>query len=512
MTVHFLYPPQPVWHGFVPKKMVNVPLAQSSEFLKQRHLQVEAHGGPVLRYNLDQICGRVSPGDWVVAPLLEGTACAETLKLATSLAAMSGARSVAISHMATFAAKEILEAFPTISRVIVGEDELSLYQLCSQDEPSVRTLLPGAPVDASLWAFPVRARWGRYAALQTSRGCAHSCTFCSANAATSSIVKPLWHGLSVEKLHEWLALMAGSGVRFIELVDSDFLGTTPVGLLRAETLCRMPGLDVNGIMASTRPDTVVEHSRIIEKLANFGFVKWQIGVESSDAETLLRYGKGFSPEVGTEAVDRLLAFGLSVRLEFIMFEPWSTMSSLRGNLRFLRRLSRKGVLIHRALFNRLRIGNWTPVFQVLLQEGRLARHIFPLYDYVDTVPVVARVFAALRSIHTQSLGAALTLAEMLERLLDLGVLQERLSVLRSLSELDNILLDVVELVFDNEGRIDVEMVSSELLLQAQKWLDHVRPWLVVDEIESGFPGGVEAASRALRLVSDAPITTVGDPC
>lgn len=506
MIVHFLYPTQSSCHGFVPKKLVNYPLAQSAAFLAANNVPIKIHGAPGHADKEINFDSCFCASDWVITPLIEGTSCAKTLNTATDLSIKTGARIVVTSHLASIATNEIIEAFPTVSNIIVGEDEASLYELVLGKKKNQPLVIQGQMLDQSLWEFPTHAHWGEYAALQTSRGCAHLCDFCSSNAITSSIVKPMWRGLPAAKIYEWLERSIDLGAKFVEIIDSDFLGSNAEGFDRAVILSSMSPLSRTRIMASTRADSVVRNPYLIKKLAEFGFVKWQIGVESADQQTLNRYSKGFSPEISMQAIDILLSLNISVRLEFIMFEPWSTFLTLRANLFFLRQLFAKGIFIRRALFNRLRIGRWSPsIFSILSKTGRLRRHIFPLYDYVDDDPDVACIFSTLRSIHTKSVGAALTLAELLERLLDLDAFTDRVAINRSLSNLDEMLLNMVEDVVNNKGRRDVPVITASLEHYISQWVKNASLWLIVPQADIAFPGISKIICRALQSINTAAV-------
>lgn len=515
MTVHFLHAPTGVRHSFVPKKVINYPLAQEASFLAAREVPVEIYNGQQGQpLDIESIAAQVAPVDWIVAPLMEGTACAETLDFALRLKRRTGARVVATSYLASFATEEILAAFPAADHLIKGEDEATLSHLVSsKTRTNFGQVVQGEPVDPSLWVFPEQARWGPYGVLQTSRGCAHSCTFCSANTLGDPAGRPHWRALPIDVVQNWLQRMRQAGASFVEFVDADFLGTNAEGLRRGAALAAAGHLGLS-MMAATRADTIVRHAHLIEGLRDAGIVKWQVGVESADLATLKRYRKGLVPSTSLKAVDLLVELGVSMRLEFIMFEPWSTLDSLKANLEMLAALSERGVLIQRALFNRLRVGRWSPqLFRTLLNQGKLVRHIFPLYDYEDYDPQVMLVCAAVRAGHDRKTGLAVTLSLLIERLLDIGIFQDcRAEVSARLRALDGILWRFVDRVVNSDAKLNGEgndPAAEELHAEVTAWLPDAWDILRHPACEATFPGVTEWARRSL-LAADPSLADVID--
>jgi hypothetical protein len=186
-------------------------------------------------------------------------------------------------------------------------------------------------------------------------------------------------------------------------------------------------------MAATRADTVVSHRQLIDDLRGIGFLKWQVGVESADQATLDRYHKQLRPATSLAAVRALRDVGVELRLEFIMFEPWSTLDTLRANLALLAELSSLGVLIQRALFNRLRVGRWNK------------RGFGTLQRDVDYDPTVGAVFRTIQAAMGPIANQATTRYLIIERLADVGVIPSDVSH-RHLARLDEVLWSLVDTV------------------------------------------------------------------
>lgn len=421
MTVHLLHAPDGTRHSFVPKKVVNFPLENLRSALHHHGADTRVWNGHRSgRVTEDSLRAALEPGDWLVCPLIEGTAAATTLGLAVRAASAAGAKSVATSHLATFASQEILETFPGLDHVILGEDEELLPHLVSDPAALRPRILRAAPVPSHKWCYPAGATWGAYGILESSRGCAHNCTFCSVNSFADERRRPRWRCVDAQVAQSWISQHADAGVRLLEFIDADFLGTNEPGLARAGALAATapPGLSM---MLATRADSVTRNPALIEALTAWGVRRFQIGVESADRQALARYRKSLLPTTSVAALALLRAMDAQVRLEFIMFEPDSTLASLRANFELLCQFHEQAIGIQRALFNRMRIGRWSPsMIHDLSRQGRLRRHIFPLYDYRDVNPDVAWVFESLQRAHDRSVGEAITLSLLVERLRDLG--------------------------------------------------------------------------------------------
>jgi len=447
MTVHLLHGADGARHGFVPKKIVNFRLAHDAAMLRGAGVEtVILNGQLAARAVPDTALEAMRPGDLLVLPLLDGTTCAPSLEWAVRAKARTGVRMVVCGELATFAATEILAMFPQVDVLIRGEEELELCRLATGARQRAG-IVTAEPVLPSRWKLPESGVWGRYAVAQSSRGCAYRCTFCSVNAFSDpDRARADWRGLSAGQLQRWLQELADRGVTFVELADADVLGTTREGLDRARDLVRRGPAPV-GLMVATRADTIVDHPGLVAELVGYGVTRWQVGVESADEATLRRFKKGLVPEVSLRAVRQLADLGAMVRMEFIMFEPDSTPRTLRANLDMLAEFRDMGVSIQRALFNRLRVGRWSPaIVRRLVDEGRLRRHIFPLFDFTDNDPDVAEVFAGCAAAHSAELVKAEMIGLLLERLIDVGAgkAATAVTVAALAHRLDTLLWDLVD--------------------------------------------------------------------
>jgi len=483
MTVHLVHAPDGARHGFVPKKIVNFRLAQDAATLRHAGVETAIWNGQLRGQQIDDAAFEaMTSKDLLVLPLLDGTACAPAIDWALRAKAETGIRVVACGELATFATQEILDMYPGIDVLIRGEEDIELCTLAQAE--TLPRIVDAAPVDASHWVLPEESVWGRYATFQSSRGCAYRCTFCSVNAfADPHSARAAWRGIEAGRLAEWFEILAAQGVSCIELADADVLGTTKRGLARAAQLTSCGAAPLN-LMAPTRADTVVSYPALIERMVGYGFTRWQIGVESADEATLRRFRKNLLPATSLRAVDDLRRLGAQMRLEFIMFEPDSTLDTLKANLMLLGELRDRGISIQRALFNRLRVGRWSPnTLRGLKADNRLRRNIFPLFDYVDRDVKVARVFDACRLAHTTNLVRAEMLGLLLERLTDVNV-SRRSEIEKLQCRLDRALWKLCDDVVRSEGREDVAVPPAEV----ETWLCDAANMLRTWDLDACFPG------------------------
>ena len=85
---------------------------------------------------------------------------------------------------------------------------------------------------------------------------------------------------------------------------------------------------------SCRSDEVREE--VLAPLVESGLSHVYLGVEAGDPEALKTLNKRITPEVHYCAGQILRRLDLSFDFGFMLLEPWSTLSTVRNNLHFLR--------------------------------------------------------------------------------------------------------------------------------------------------------------------------------
>jgi anaerobic magnesium-protoporphyrin IX monomethyl ester cyclase len=118
---------------------------------------------------------------------------------------------------------------------------------------------------------------------------------------------------------------------------------------------------------SCRSDEVREE--VLIPLMEAGLTHVYLGVEAGDPDSLKRLNKRITPEVHVRAGEVLRRLDLSFDFGFMLIDPWSTVSSVRNNLSFLRQFCYGGYTV--AGFCRTLPYVGTPVEQRMRSEGRL---------------------------------------------------------------------------------------------------------------------------------------------
>ena len=174
-----------------------------------------------------------------------------------------------------------------------------------------------------------RAKRWPIATMITSRGCPHSCLFCSRSNSGKR-----YRPRSPENVVEEMKLLKGLGFNEVQIVDDNFTHDRE----RVLEICRRitaEKLDLslclpNGI----RVDTVDEE--VITEMYRAGFYAVAFGAESADNAVLKRIGKGITAEEITKAVKTAKRIGFYVSLFSIIGLPGSTIESEEKTLKLVR--------------------------------------------------------------------------------------------------------------------------------------------------------------------------------
>lgn len=174
-------------------------------------------------------------------------------------------------------------------------------------------------------------------AIESSRGCAHSCSFCSIAAsqrmAGCAAVRRLRSPTAVAD--EVRHVVEAYDLRDFWFMDADFLGQPSEKGRVLEIARRIAELGVDvSLEIDARADAVDEH--VIEALCRAGLQRCFVGVESFDDATLKMFGKKASGRVNIRAIEVLEKFGVRPILGMIMFHPQSTLAQLRQDHAMLR--------------------------------------------------------------------------------------------------------------------------------------------------------------------------------
>lgn len=223
------------------------------------------------------------------------------------------------------------------------------------------------------------------ASLIGARGCPWRCSFCSIiTFYEGNGTKGRRRRDPVCIVDEIEYLNRERGVKIILWQDDDFLAGGKVAIRWAHAIaeeCIRRGLNKDlRWKISCRSDEVSRDS--LEPLVAAGLSHVYMGVESGDKEDLKHLNKHLEPSVHLRAGEILRELDLSFDFGFMILEPWSTIDSVKNNLKFLRDFAGDGATP--ISFCRTLPYAGTPLETRLREEGRLIALDFNAdYKFLD---------------------------------------------------------------------------------------------------------------------------------
>ena len=216
-----------------------------------------------------------------------------------------------------------------------GADPSAIDGLVSRDGPEIVTAPPRQPPDDyDLLPFPA---WDLFRPvgtlpLITHRGCPFQCVFCGHNSG----FKPRYR-TPANVLDEVEEILERYRPERIRIEDETF------GLHMGRTKAILEGIIERGFhhrvsfSAQTRVDRADDEFMRLLKTANFETL--ELGVESGNAEMLLKIKKGITLEQVESAVAAAKANGLRVWCKFILGHPDETSATIRDTIDFIAKIN-----------------------------------------------------------------------------------------------------------------------------------------------------------------------------
>lgn len=401
--------------------VVNPPYLGSALFVRKKNINISAHyleavlaaiGVDAELYNA--ACAHRTPAEAaraisqsgtpeaIVFPIIDGGALLNAMAITEELRSR-GARPLTIlcGHGATVAHQEILCQFHRlVDLIVVGEEEQTVADMAlrvMRNEPWEGIAGIAYVRDGRLFVTASRAQLydldalpvlgsnyhHNYAVVLSSRGCTGACSFCNVNYYFDpQSGRSSWRGRSPKHVMQELRLLAEQGVKFVEFADANFLGDSG-GVARAHELQRLLAaahLDLR-FMINARADALQQHRSLIASLQEVGLRRVEVGFEAYNDAHLKWLNKETDRRDNDLVLDLLSALSLDVQVEFIMFTPLTTMSDVRENLAFLKRVGALGFSIRKALFNILRLENGSLLTEAYRAQGKLRKGRLFAYDY-----------------------------------------------------------------------------------------------------------------------------------
>ncbi|MBI5500265.1 MAG: B12-binding domain-containing radical SAM protein [Deltaproteobacteria bacterium] len=314
-------------------------------------------------------------------------------------------------HFATFNAEALLGEVDAFDSVVCGEGELPMRRLArglerlddvrglvwrDADGGIVRNPAADKPADLDALAWPAHRRpYDRYlgfpiANVLGSRGCTHSCAFCSIAAWHAHCGGARFRMRSPGNVADELAALWREGVRIFNFHDDNFLpGSREEAFVRVRALgdeLRARGVGRIGFAIKARPDEV--DLELFALLRSMGLFRVFLGIEAGTADSLCRLGRGQSLDDNRRALDVMGRLDLHACFNLLLFNPDSTLEDVAANVAFLR--ERPGNPMN---FCRTEIYAGTPLERRLRARGRLLGDWWG-WDYRMADPRAERAFQA----------------------------------------------------------------------------------------------------------------------
>ncbi|MGE5239036.1 MAG: B12-binding domain-containing radical SAM protein [Chloroflexota bacterium] len=242
------------------------------------------------------------------------------------------------------------------------------------------------------------------APILASRGCLFNCSFCSIRQFYGSAPGALRRSRSArDVVAEMKDLYERRNVRLFLFQDDDFAAKSTAQ--RAWVQQFLDALRASGLSSvirwkiSCRVDDV--EAEIMAQCRDHGLMAVYLGVESGNSRGLQTLNKHVTVEQNIAAMRILKDLDLTFDIGFMLFDPDSTIDSVRENIRFLREVARMGG--PPLSFVKMLPLAGTAVQARLAAEGRLTGDaVRPDYDLLDPRLDYYCLFVTLNFSHRNS--------------------------------------------------------------------------------------------------------------
>jgi radical SAM superfamily enzyme YgiQ (UPF0313 family) len=158
--------------------------------------------------------------------------------------------------------------------------------------------------------------------IETMRGCAYGCTYCSVFAAyRKRVVK-----IPLECIYADIDETVRLGANHITFVDADHFSTGKRGIqIIREMKRKYPHLSFD---ITARLDDILRYKTIVEEMKEQGCTEITTAVEFPKELVLEKFVKGITMEQTIEAIRFCKRIGMRLRPTFVTFSPWIEMEDL----------------------------------------------------------------------------------------------------------------------------------------------------------------------------------------
>jgi len=309
----------------------------------------------------------------------------------------------------TATAQESLEQYPEIDVIVRGEGEETLVELVKNAEkPSAFSKVrgisfrhggkifqtPSRPLIENLEELPypgyhfvkdliqkyhfaaMAGRNAPYALIEGSRGCNHTCSFCSQWLHWQG----RWRIKSPERIADEMKFCYDNyGSRFIWLTDDNLGSGNRVGEISEAILEKRMGDDFMWFVQA-RCDDIIRSEKFLPELRKSGLRWVLLGVETPNPATLKEFRKNITAEDAKKAVELLKANDIIAHAMFIIGSRKDTVESIAHLRKFANKLDPD-----LAIFSILTPFPGTKFFGVAKKNGWIEDFNWSHYDMVHAV-------------------------------------------------------------------------------------------------------------------------------
>lgn len=302
-------------------------------------------------------------------------------------------------YSATFWAKEILEAFPFIDFICLGEGELTMLSLARSLSSGGKTpRLKGlAKMIKNKYVAQKRSKLpnldklplpdrpkidpAEWVTVNSSRGCYAHCLFCSTFSFYNEPKCNWWRGRSSSSVvNEILFLNKNYGITKVHFADDNFISNDPK---RAKRI--IEGILKNKLRIKLRFDCrvneVLSNPDIFYLLKELEGSRVYLGCESGHQKTLDFFRKGVTVDQNIKAVNFFKRLGIDVNPGLIMFHPFNTLEEFEDNIKFCEAIGGNPTLP--MLTSELFLYKGTPIYRYCQEKKLLINPLLGKYIIID---------------------------------------------------------------------------------------------------------------------------------
>jgi radical SAM superfamily enzyme YgiQ (UPF0313 family) len=242
-----------------------------------------------------------------------------------------------------------------------------------------------------------------------SRGCLYNCSFCSIRQFYKNAGGSLRRSRSAKRVvDEMVYLYKEHNINFFSFQDDDFAYHSSsqknwvndfITQLKIQGLAKKIKWKI-----SCRVDDLTSES--IEMMRECGLIAVYLGVESGNKTGLITLNKGVTVEQNLAAIELIKKYNLALSIGFMMFDPSSSIESIRQNIEFLKSIGEDGYFPIN--FCKMLPYAGTPIKEELENSNRLlGTKTRPDYEFLDPLVnwyyfIVNRIFSR-RNFHSDGL-------------------------------------------------------------------------------------------------------------